>query len=159
MPLDEAVITNGSEIDTRKGAVEITHVDRAARTPKFFDGIFKLSPGRRRSTTLTLSEALDCKKAKARRSAAAKKPKTRKLWGDGKGKFRTKGTYSAATVRGTKWLVTGHLHDDDHQGHRGHRRRPGPRQEEDDRRAQGQDLHRESRSGEPQLAAPAVPRR
>ena len=29
----------------------------------------------------------------------------RRLWGDGKGKFRTKGRYSAATVRGTKWLV------------------------------------------------------
>jgi hypothetical protein len=28
-----------------------------------------------------------------------KKPKSRKLWGDGKGKFRTKGSYSAATVR------------------------------------------------------------
>ena len=38
-------------------------------------------------------------------SAAAKKPKTRKLWGSGKGKFRTEGKYSAATVRGTKWLV------------------------------------------------------
>ena len=37
--------------------------------------------------------------------AAAAKPKTRKLWGDGKGKFRTKGQYSAATIRGTKWLV------------------------------------------------------
>ena len=44
-----------------------------------------------------------CKKGKA--SAAAKKPKTRKLWGDGKGKFRTRGQYSAATVRGTQWLV------------------------------------------------------
>ena len=42
--------------------------------------------------------------AAARRTAAAK-PKSRKLWGDGKGKFRTKGRYSAATVRGTKWLV------------------------------------------------------
>ena len=40
------------------------------------------------------------------KASAAKKPKTRKLWGDGKGKFRTKGQYSAATVRGTKWLVT-----------------------------------------------------
>ena len=39
------------------------------------------------------------------RGAAAKKPKTRKLWGDGKGTFRTTGKYSAATVRGTKWLV------------------------------------------------------
>ena len=43
---------------------------------------------------------------RARRARGAeKKPKSRKLWGDGKGKFRTKGKYSAATVRGTKWLV------------------------------------------------------
>ncbi len=54
---------------------------------------------------LTLNEALaPCKKSK-KAKAAATKPKSRKLWGDGKGKFRTKGTYSAATVRGTNWLV------------------------------------------------------
>ena len=41
----------------------------------------------------------------ARRASAATKPKSRKLWGDGKGKFRTRGQYAAATVRGTKWLV------------------------------------------------------
>ena len=28
-----------------------------------------------------------------------------KLWGNGKGKFRTSGKYSSATVRGTIWLV------------------------------------------------------
>ena len=28
-----------------------------------------------------------------------------KLWGSGKGKFRTNGKYSSATVRGTIWLV------------------------------------------------------
>ena len=28
-----------------------------------------------------------------------------RLWGDGKGRFRTKGKYGAATVRGTKWLT------------------------------------------------------
>ena len=44
----------------------------------------------------------------ARAGGAAKKPKSRKLWGDGKGKFRTKGRYAAATVRGTRWLVAGH---------------------------------------------------
>ena len=54
-------------------------------------------------TELQLSEALDCRSRRA--SAAQKKPKTRKLWGDGKGKFRTKGRYAAATVRGTRWLV------------------------------------------------------
>jgi hypothetical protein len=29
----------------------------------------------------------------------------RRLWGDGYGRFRTAGRYSAATVRGTRWLV------------------------------------------------------
>jgi hypothetical protein len=35
---------------------------------------------------------------------APKKP-IRSLWGSGKGKFRTKGRYAAATVRGTIWLT------------------------------------------------------
>ena len=57
-------------------------------------------------TVLTLTEPLTgCKSHRARRSAAAKKVKTRKLWGKGKGAFRTSGKYSAATVRGTTWLV------------------------------------------------------
>jgi hypothetical protein len=29
----------------------------------------------------------------------------RHLWGNGKGRFRTKGRYSSATVRGTHWLT------------------------------------------------------
>jgi ferric-dicitrate binding protein FerR (iron transport regulator) len=29
----------------------------------------------------------------------------RRLWGNGKGRFTTKGRYSSATVRGTRWLV------------------------------------------------------
>ena len=48
-------------------------------------------------------ERLSCPK-RGKASAAAKKKK-RRLWGDGKGKFRTQGSYSSATVRGTKWLV------------------------------------------------------
>ena len=55
-------------------------------------------------TDLKLTEALArCPKRGAR--AAAKKPKSRKLWGKGSGEFRTTGNYSAATVRGTEWLV------------------------------------------------------
>ena len=70
----------------------------------FYDGIFKLSQSGG-ITTLTLTEKLaPCAKA-SRASAAAKKPKTRKLWGNGKGKFRTRGQYGAATIRGTKWLL------------------------------------------------------
>ena len=31
--------------------------------------------------------------------------RVRRLWGDGRGRFRTRGRYGAATVRGTKWLT------------------------------------------------------
>ena len=41
------------------------------------------------------------KKAKS----SAKKKRKRRLWGDGKGNFRTSGRRSAATVSGTRWLV------------------------------------------------------
>jgi ferric-dicitrate binding protein FerR (iron transport regulator) len=36
---------------------------------------------------------------------AARKKKKRRLWGNGSGRFRTKGKHSAATVVGTHWLV------------------------------------------------------
>ena len=103
--LSPSLIKNGAEVDARNGVVEITRSDGGVA--KFYDGIFKLSHSGG-YTVLTLTEKLTgCPKAKkSSASAAAKKPKTRKLWGDGKGKFRTKGQYSAATVRGTKWLVT-----------------------------------------------------
>ncbi|MDA0164689.1 Ig-like domain-containing protein [Solirubrobacter ginsenosidimutans] len=103
--LSPSLIKNGAEVDARKGVVEITRSDGGVA--KFYDGIFKLSHSGG-FTVLTLTEKLTgCPKPKkSSASAAAKKPKTRKLWGDGKGKFRTKGQYSAATVRGTKWLVT-----------------------------------------------------
>jgi hypothetical protein len=101
--LDLSLVKNGAEVDTRNGVVEITQA--GGGVAKFYDGIFKLSQSGG-ITTLTLTEKLTgCPKAKTSASAAAKKPKTRKLWGDGKGKFRTKGQYSAATIRGTRWLV------------------------------------------------------
>jgi hypothetical protein len=102
VPLDPSVIKNGAEVDTRNGVVEITRADGGSA--RFYDGIFKLSQSGG-ITTLTLTEKLTGCPSKKKASAAAKKPKTRKLWGDGKGKFRTRGQYSAATVRGTKWLV------------------------------------------------------
>jgi hypothetical protein len=76
--------------------------DRSGQTARFYDGIFKLTASGS-TIDLTLTEALAPCGTKA--GAAAKKPKTRKLWGDGSGSFRTRGQYSAATVRGTKWLT------------------------------------------------------
>ena len=36
----------------------------------------------------------------------AKKTPVRRLWGKGKGRFRTRGRYSSGTVRGTNWVTT-----------------------------------------------------
>ena len=92
VPLDPSVIKNGSEVDARNGMVEITRSDGGVA--KFYDGIFKLSAVRRVHDADADREAHRLPEGEeASASAAAKKPKTRKLWGDGKGKFRTKGQY------------------------------------------------------------------
>src|SRR5262249_23178542 len=102
-------IPSGSEIDVTKGKITLTVVLKPGAKPQvatFFDGLFKLTLGKK-TTDLTLSQPLaKCpKKHGAAHAAAKKKPKSRKLWGEGSGSFRTRGQYSAATVRGTKWLV------------------------------------------------------
>jgi hypothetical protein len=103
-----AHIPVGSTIDTRRGRVAIT-ADQGkgtTATADFFDGLFKLTQtkGSKPLTTLALTERLSCSR-KASATAAKKKKKKRRLWGDGTGRFRTKGKHSAATVVGTKWLV------------------------------------------------------
>ena len=99
-------IPNGSTVDTRKSKIRLFAIPKAGKPVEnalFYQGIFKLklSGG---VTELQLVEELACPKA-GKADASAKKPKTRKLWGDGSGSFRTRGQYSAATVRGTQWLV------------------------------------------------------
>ncbi|MSO95444.1 MAG: hypothetical protein EXQ81_06575 [Thermoleophilia bacterium] len=49
-----------------------------------------------------------CPSARARTLSAAQKnpsPPVRKLWGNGKGRFRTIGRYASVAVRGTVWLT------------------------------------------------------
>lgn len=94
----------GSVIDTTKGRVTI--VAAGNQTADFYDGIFRLTQTSAATplTTLTLVEKLRCPRA-GRASIAAKRKKSRKLWGNGSGKFKTEGKHSAATVVGTQWLV------------------------------------------------------
>ena len=105
VPLDVTKgIPLGSEVDARKGRVELTAIARRGGTVDkavFYDGMFIVTQ-KGGITDLKLSEPLDCAK---RARIAQTKPKKRKLWGKGSGKFRTTGSYSAATVRGTTWLV------------------------------------------------------
>ncbi len=97
----------GSTFDTIKGQVRLeAAANNTGKTAKawFYEGIFKITQtkGSKPRTTLAMTGKLSCGSGNAR--AAAKKKK-RRLWGNGKGRFRTKGKHSAATVLGTKWLV------------------------------------------------------
>ena len=101
---DDEQLPIGTIIDTRKGRVALTAAgDQKA---SFYDGIFRIGQGKgaRPLTTLTLVEKLSCGRGRGA-VAAAKAKRKRRLWGDGKGRFRTRGEHSAATVVGTRWLV------------------------------------------------------
>jgi hypothetical protein len=122
-----ANIPVGSQLDTRKGRVALTSAaDTGARkvqTADFYQGIFQVKQAvpkttRKKPTALTTDLVMkgqiarsQCAPLKGASAAQARKKKKGpkavlgKLWGSGKGKFRTKGKYSAATVRGTIWLV------------------------------------------------------
>jgi CSLREA domain-containing protein len=95
----------GSTFDTSHGRVNL----QAAGSQKawFYQGQFKLAQkhSAKPLSTLSLTGKLSCKGAGKAATAAKKKKRKRRLWGDGKGKFRTKGSFSSATVRGTRWLV------------------------------------------------------
>ena len=94
----------GSTIDTRHGRVTFQAAGRQKMW--LYEGLFKFSQkkGKKPLTTLTMTEKLTGARGAARRQPP-RRSKKRRLWGDGKGRFRTKGKHSAATVVGTKWYV------------------------------------------------------
>jgi hypothetical protein len=94
----------GTTVDTLKGRV--TLVAAGDQTADFYAGVFKLGQTSAATplTTLRLVERIRCGRA-GKASTAARRKKKRRLWGDGSGKFRTRGKHSAATVVGTRWLV------------------------------------------------------
>ena len=101
-----AQIPVGSTVDVTKGAVELASADGTAN---FSKGLFVVrEPGALTDLALTGGNFGVCTKA-ARRSASndatPKQTVVRRLWGNGKGRFRTTGRYAAATVRGTNWKI------------------------------------------------------
>jgi hypothetical protein len=110
----------GSQLDTRKGRVSLTSAADTAgkktQAANFYDGIFQIKQALpkkkpKKATALVTDIVLKGQLSRAScsiRSADKKKgPKSvlGKLWGSGKGKFRTSGKYASATVRGTTWLT------------------------------------------------------
>ena len=103
-----ATLPIGTTIDTGSGRVRLTSAaDNAGSTQAglFYGGVFQTAQKPTSPLTeLALTEALACTSS-GKAVAAKRKKKKRRVWGDAKGSFSTKGKYGAATVRGTKWLV------------------------------------------------------
>ncbi|HYF28230.1 MAG TPA: CAP domain-containing protein [Baekduia sp.] len=106
----------GSQVDTTKGVVRLTsarNLRGATQTADFFDGLFQLRQVRTAApvTELRLLQPLrSCARSGRARGAQKRTERRRKatrrrLWGRGKGRFRTRGRYATATVRGTRWLT------------------------------------------------------
>ena len=118
VPLREArQIPVGSFLDTRRGVVRLRSAAGAGRTQTgdFRSGLFQVLQSRRRSarglTDLVLkggSFARSRCTARGRRASAGaarrlSRRRVRRLRGNARGRFRTRGRYSSATVRGTIW--------------------------------------------------------
>jgi hypothetical protein len=105
----DAVIPVGSIVDAGRGRVRVTTALRRGRqqSADFYQGAFKLTQAKSGLTNLALSGGSFRSCGRSARGAAdaarSKRKVVRHLWGSGKGKFRTKGRFSSATVRGTIW--------------------------------------------------------
>jgi hypothetical protein len=101
----------GSQVNTLNGTVRLTAALGGGQTNSsdFYQGLFTIFQKRAKKAVTTLrldggNFRLCGRGAPQALSVEAKRP-VRRLWGSGKGRFTTKGRYSAATVRGTKWLT------------------------------------------------------
>ena len=102
------VIPIGSLIDARRGKTLLSSVrDRGGSVQQghFSQGLFQVRQRRseRYLTELVLRGKVGPCPRGTRASAAARS--SRRLWGNGNGRFRTRGRYSSGAVRGTRWLV------------------------------------------------------
>jgi hypothetical protein len=103
----------GSRVDATRGMINLTAGLGGGRTnsSRFYSGMFTILQRRARNAFVTLRLDGGNFRVCGRSSLstlgtdAKRKRPVRKLWGDGKGRFTTRGRYSSATVRGTKWLV------------------------------------------------------
>jgi hypothetical protein len=106
----------GSFLNTRKGTVRLRSARNSAgatQTGDFSSGLFQVLQSRKKRakglTDLVLKGAnfRSCKPRRGKRAQTAlSKRALRRLRANAKGRFRTRGRYSAATVRGTVWTTT-----------------------------------------------------
>ena len=102
----------GSQVDTLRGTLRLTSSLGAGQenTADFYQGVFTILQKKARGSFTVLrldgGSFRNCGASTRALSIQAKSRRpVRKVWGSGKGRFTTRGRYSSATVRGTKWLT------------------------------------------------------
>jgi hypothetical protein len=103
----------GSRVDATRGTINLTAGLGGGRTnsSRFYSGVFTILQKKARNSFMTLRleggnfRVCGPSSLSTLATDAKRKRPVRKLWGNGKGRFTTKGRYSSATVRGTTWLV------------------------------------------------------
>jgi len=109
------VVPVGTIVDSREGLVGVTaSTDDAGGTQNgtFRDGVFQIlqRPDQAivdlvlRGGSFPHCDGSSCDTAASRARVSAVR-RIRRLWGSAHGKFRTRGRYACATIRGTNWLV------------------------------------------------------
>jgi len=118
VPLTEArQIPVGSFLDTRRGTVELvsaTGTGAGTQSGRFSSGLFQVLQSRaRRARGLTELRLKGgsfnrCRTRPGRSASAAQLSRRtiRRLRSNARGRFRTRGSHSSATVRGTVWTTT-----------------------------------------------------
>ena len=107
----------GTIVDARYGVVKLTtsrDSSGAVQTARFSRGVFAVEQA---ATARPMTEIVlrgghlgQCRRA-AKASAVSiskkrRRARGRRLWAEGRGRFRTRGSYGVATVRGTGWITT-----------------------------------------------------
>lgn len=111
VPLETVVsIPVGTIIDAGKGVVRLTAATDAqghTNSAEFYGGTFQVLQQRGNAfVELRLLGVVGPCSVRTKKSAsAARKRRSRHVWGNGHGSFRTRGRYASATVRGTVWLT------------------------------------------------------
>jgi hypothetical protein len=105
----------GCLINTRRGVVDLKASKGQSgelQGGHFWGGVFITSQkaGDEKEVELKLAGRRMCERRGSAKKRVARLSRSsggggRKLWGNGKGNFKTSGSYGSATVRGTTWLV------------------------------------------------------
>jgi hypothetical protein len=117
-PFTSGRLKYGSTIDVTRGTLKLT-AKGVGSVLTFGDGtdlaryrlnkiVDKVGKKRRLTAELALNggDFATCTGSGARAAAGPAGKVVRSLWSQGKGRFRTKGKYSSASIRGTKWQTT-----------------------------------------------------